>query len=78
MHPDKHPSACRVCGAEIPPRDEPRGRPRLFCNDRCRERNRSLVELARYADVWEGMRRADYAARLRDRAEAKRAAWKAS
>jgi len=45
---ERHPVYCRVCGDELPVRDEPRGRPRLYCpasTRPCKERQRALSEL---------------------------------
>lgn len=74
----KHPVACRLCGARLPGRDEPRGRPRLYCPAiirPCKERYRILVELQRRAEAWEAADRPDVAARIRKRAAASRKAW---
>lgn len=78
--PTKHPVDCLVCGRPLPLRDEPRGRARLYCPQTvrpCKERKRSINELQRRADAWEAVGRAEVAGRIRKRAEAVKARWKA-
>jgi hypothetical protein len=80
MDPTKHPRDCRVCGAPLPIRNEPRGRARLYCPASvrpCKERQRTLVELERRAAAWETDGRAEVAQRIRRRAAAALASWRA-
>lgn len=76
MNPEKHPAACLICGDTLPPRDEPRGRPRFYCDARCRDRARDLAEIERWADEWAKRGHPERADVLRERAAAKRRAWK--
>lgn len=40
---ERSPGPCDVCGAPLPP--QTRGRPRLYCNDTCRELGRCMGRL---------------------------------
>lgn len=78
--PNKHPRDCRVCSRPLPARDEPRGRARLYCPSTvrpCKERQRTLVELQRRAAAWDADGRPEVAQRIRRRAAAALASWRA-
>jgi hypothetical protein len=78
---DKHPARCRVCGDALPLRDEPRGRPRLYCPagvSPCKERQRILNDLANRVTAWSDAGRIDGARRIAARAERLRISWQRS
>jgi hypothetical protein len=60
---------CTVCLGPLPKRDEPRGRPRVYCGLMCKERNKRLGQLRGRAEAREREGRADVAARIRTRVD---------
>jgi hypothetical protein len=78
VKPDVHPTACAVCERELPLRDEPRGRPRLYCSGRCRQRSARLNELRKLASGWAAKGRADMVARVERRIEIDLLLWRAA
>jgi len=76
--PSKHPVSCRLCLAVLPIRDEPRGRPRLYCPREvrpCKDRQRVLDELARRSAEWGVAGRPDVIERIEQRAARLREIW---
>lgn len=67
MDPEAHSIACEICLSALNLRDEPRGRPRLYCGSICKERARRIADLRRRADAWEAKGLGGVAERIRDR-----------
>lgn len=64
MRPEVHPTACAICERELPLRDEPRCRTRLYCSGRCRQRAARLNERRERAEGWAAKGRVDMVERI--------------
>jgi hypothetical protein len=78
MRPEARPTGCDVCGAPLPLREEPRGRPRRYCGSICKERARRRAALDRLVEASEAKGREDMAERIRNRITVNRARWRAA
>jgi hypothetical protein len=70
---------CIVCGAPLPSRYErhsARGRPRRYCNPRCKERAKRGRELERLAAFHDGRGREDVGDRIRNRLVVEQRLWR--
>jgi hypothetical protein len=70
---------CVICGAPLPSRYErqsARGRPRRYCDARCKERAKRARELERFATSHDKQGRANIGARIRNRLAVEKRLWR--
>lgn len=67
---------CRICDRPLPPWSG-RGRPRVYCAKRCRDRARHLRELEQAASFWRDRGYVDREAHVLGVIERRRREWRA-